>query len=166
MNSVPPAPPYCSGTSMPMSPSSKYLGRSAGSILPAFSISATRGRTSSWANEATASRNMSSSSERSVSAELEEVVSVCMGANASPFEDDLGQLLVQSESGRHAECHVRKLLRGPGDETWNVGSRMPTRREHVGKNRDVSRAGFDATGESGGDVRFCQLHVRVANDDI
>src|SRR6266550_3373495 len=77
MNRVPPAPPYCSGTSIPIRPSSKYLGISAGSIFPAFSITITRGRTSSAANAATTSRNISSSSESSVSAE-EVVVSACI----------------------------------------------------------------------------------------
>src|SRR5215210_1644632 len=108
MKSEPPAPPYSSGTSIPMSPRSKYLGSSTGSILPAFSISATRGRTSSSAHAATASRNMISSSERSVSAEAEELVSVGMDADARSLEHDLGQLLVQSERRCDAEGHLRK----------------------------------------------------------
>src|SRR5947207_253039 len=77
MNRLPPAPPYCSGTSMPINPSSKYLGSKAGSMRPAFSISITRGRTCSSANAATASRNMISSSERSVSAAAA-TASVCI----------------------------------------------------------------------------------------
>src|SRR5450756_1836521 len=67
---------------MPMSPSSKYLGRSAGSILPAFSISADRGRTSSSAKAATASRNIVSSSERRVSADGEAVASAGMSMDS------------------------------------------------------------------------------------
>jgi len=67
IDNVPPAPPYCSGTSIPMRPSSKYFGKSSGSIFDARSIACTRGRTSSFAKPATASRNICSSSERIVS---------------------------------------------------------------------------------------------------
>src|SRR5258705_9634748 len=124
MKSVPPAPPYCSGTSIPISPRSKYLGRRVGSILPAFSISATRGRTSSSANAATASRNMTSSSERSVRAVGEDVVSVCTYADACSLENDFGQLLVQPERRRHAEAHLRETPCDVRDHPRDVRRRM------------------------------------------
>ena len=76
--SDPPAPPYCSGTSMPINPSEKYCGMSAGSRRPARSIARTRGRTSSSANSDTAARNMTSSSESVVNAGLGAAVSVGM----------------------------------------------------------------------------------------
>src|SRR6478735_7298553 len=66
--SEPAAPPYSSGTSIPMSPISKYCRTSAGSMRPARSISSTRGFTSEAANDATASRKAISSSDSSVSA--------------------------------------------------------------------------------------------------
>src|SRR5688500_20405274 len=108
MKRLPPEPPYSSGTSIPMSPSSKYFGIRAGSILPACSIVLTRGRTSSSANPATASRNMTSSSERIVSADA--VVSVCMGGHVCPLEHYLGELFVEPERRQigRASCRERE----------------------------------------------------------
>ncbi len=108
-----------------MSPSWKYFGSSAGSILPAFSISATRGRTSSCANAATASRNIVSSSERSVSADGGAVVSVGIDSNAGSLKDDRSQLFMQSKRWSHTESHARELLCNFADHAWNVRSRMP-----------------------------------------
>src|SRR3954468_4196163 len=68
---------------MPINPSSKYFGSSVGSILPAFSISITRGRTCSSANAATASRNMISSSLSSVSAD-DAAVSIVTRSSSLP----------------------------------------------------------------------------------
>src|SRR5687768_17154716 len=64
----PPVPPHCSGTSTPMSPSSKNFAIRSGRNFPASSISATWGRTSVSANSRTVSRKSSSSSERVVRA--------------------------------------------------------------------------------------------------
>jgi hypothetical protein len=52
---LPAAPPNCSPTSMPMRPRSNAARMSAASRWEAFSISATRGRTSASAKAATAS---------------------------------------------------------------------------------------------------------------
>jgi hypothetical protein len=94
--SEPPAPPYRSSTSIPMSPRSKYLGTSSGSNFPARSIVFTRGATSSAANAATASRNMISSS-----------VSVVSGGRASVALVIAGAAMVSGkqpgDAGRHAE---------------------------------------------------------------
>src|ERR1019366_6487808 len=65
--SDPPPPPYFSGTWIPIIPSSKYFGISSGSIFPARSMAATRGRISPSTNDATASRNALSSSLRTLS---------------------------------------------------------------------------------------------------
>src|SRR5438874_1473592 len=60
---LPPAPPWHSGMSIPMSPSSKHLASRAGSTVEARSIAATRGRTSRSAKSRTVPRNSSSSSD-------------------------------------------------------------------------------------------------------
>src|SRR6266550_4729982 len=144
MNSVPPAPPYWSGTSIPMRPSWKYLGSSAGSIFPAFSISATRGRTSSSANAATASRNMISSSERRVSADGEVVVvSVGIDTDSGSLEHHFGKLLVQTERRCHAEGNVRKRSGDCGDHPRDVGCGMFAGREHVGENNYLGGSRID-----------------------
>ena len=66
MKNEPPAPPSVSGTSMPMSPSSKQAGIRAGSSMASWSIFATSGRTCSSAKSRTAPWNMVSSSESTV----------------------------------------------------------------------------------------------------
>src|SRR5436190_7595374 len=68
MNRDPPAPPSCSGISIPMMPSSKNLGMRVGSSWAACSIACTRGRTSLSAKSRTAAWNIRSSSESCVSA--------------------------------------------------------------------------------------------------
>src|ERR1700680_4523099 len=151
---------------MPMSPSSKYFGSSAGSILPAFSISATRGRTSSSANAATTSRNIVSSSERSVSADGEAVVSVGIDPDAGSLKDHFRQFVVQSERWSHTIPHPRARLSNLGHHSWNVRSRMPAGGEHVGKNNHPSRSRADTVGESFADVGIGELHVRVPDDNV
>src|ERR1700755_272509 len=128
MNRFPPAPPYCSGTSIPIKPSSKYLGSKAGSIFPAFSISITRGRTSSSANAATASRNIVSSSERRVSAE-EVVVSDCI--------DSLPDSWLKAGSAHHRivvaarECRLELGHVAERAVDAPLGRRMRIRRDEV-----------------------------------
>src|SRR4051794_29455768 len=89
--SEPSEPPYCSGTSIPMRPISKYCFTRAGSILPARSIACTRGFTSSAAKAATASRNAVSSSERTVS-----------GGRETSVSEDIGVVMEFSGSARRA----------------------------------------------------------------
>src|SRR5450759_5527157 len=103
---------------MPMSPSSKYFGSSAGSILPAFSISADRGRTSSSAKAATASRNIISSSERRVSADGEAVASAGMSMDSLALYQIRGRLAADRTIGSpslhpHAVLNSGMLLSGP-----------------------------------------------------
>ena len=57
MKKVAPAPPYCSGISTPMIPSSKQASISSRGILDSSSIFRTRGRTFSSAKSRTTSRN-------------------------------------------------------------------------------------------------------------
>ena len=63
----PPAPPYSSGVSMPIKPTSKHCFSSAGSRCPCSSIASTRLRISPSANSRTLVRNICSSSESVVS---------------------------------------------------------------------------------------------------
>ena len=67
MKNEPPAPPSSEGMSIPMSPSSANLGISSRSYSPACSMLALRGAISAWAKSRTAERNISSSSDRTVS---------------------------------------------------------------------------------------------------
>ena len=68
MKKVAPAPPYCSGISMPMIPSSKQASISSRGICASSSICGTSGRTRSSAKLRAPGRGTSSSSsERSVS---------------------------------------------------------------------------------------------------
>ena len=64
---VPPAPPWASGTSMPITPSSNSRSMRARGILACSSISRTSGLISRAANSRTLSRNSASSSARRVS---------------------------------------------------------------------------------------------------
>src|ERR1041385_3549917 len=66
LKNVEPAPPHCSGTSMPMIPSSKKLEMSDLSIAASWSILATSGRIFSVAKSRTLSANICSSSDRTV----------------------------------------------------------------------------------------------------
>src|SRR5438876_6067301 len=168
MKRLPPAPPNSSGTSIPMRPRSKYLGSSAGSIFPAFSISATRGRTCSSAKAATALRNMISSSERRVSAppDGEVVVSVGIDTNVRSLENDFRQFFVQAERGCHTEGDARKRSRDCRDQARDIGSGMFARREHVGENNYLRCSCTHTVGKAFGDVRVGQLHVGMAHDDI
>ena len=82
MKNVAPAPPYCSGISTPMIPSSKQASISSRGIFDSSSIFRTRGRTFSSAKSRTTSRKAFSSSERSVSGRLRSVSA--MGGLLSP----------------------------------------------------------------------------------
>ncbi len=76
MKKVAPAPPYGSGISTPMIPSSKQASMSSRGILDSSSIVRTRGRTFSSAKSRTTSRKAFSSSERSVSGRLRSVSTI------------------------------------------------------------------------------------------
>ena len=67
LKNVEPAPPYCSGTSMPMMPSSKKLLMRSGDIVASWSIWWTSGRIRSTAKSRTLCWNICSSSDSSVS---------------------------------------------------------------------------------------------------
>ena len=78
MKKVAPAPPWRSGISIPMIPSSKHASISSRGILASRSIFATTGRSSASANWRTWSRNICSSSERSVRGRLRALATVSM----------------------------------------------------------------------------------------
>src|SRR5258708_94811 len=112
--SEPPAPPYCSATSMPISPIPKYCDTSAGSILPARSIAPTRGFTSSAAKLATASRNASSSSDNIVSGGRALAVSMDMMGRvveeAGQRELVPGSAAVMSLTGRQRQASPQAVV--------------------------------------------------------
>src|SRR6185312_13884466 len=101
---VPAAPPYSSGTAMPIRPSSKNSGINSGSSFPARSIACTRGRTCSSANAETASRNMLSSSDSTVSGARAASRSIVMRSNVPGRRRRRERL----GSASRRDCNVRR----------------------------------------------------------
>ena len=98
-----------------MRPSSKYLGSSAGSILRRLLHLRARAGALPLRRSRDGVAEHASSSERSVSAVGDEVVSVCTDADAGSLQNDLGQLLVQAERWGDAEADLRIPARHLGD---------------------------------------------------
>src|ERR1043166_7032422 len=169
MASEPPAPPYSSGTSMPIRPGPKNSLTSAGSSLASRSICCTSGRTYPSANPATASRKSTSSSERrgrGRGAAASVIIDRARSAfarhrprddQAGALGDDLGELLMDTERVGHAESHAGKRGGGFADHAWDVARGVLPRREHVGEGNHLGRAGLDAGREALRDRRLGQL---------